>query len=215
MFPVSFVLPVVSTRPHVSPTCCERSEGAQQPLPIEKRLRARVAYDGTEYKGWQIQLEGKSIQKEMEKAFSRRFGERIRVVGASRTDAGVHARGQGCHFDLPPHCVPSDDQQLHHLQFVVNRMLPDSIQINHIGYAPRYLDQQQRSHLWSAMFDATGKLYSYRFNTAQLVDPMDRLYCHREWRAARFGFSEARLREAADKFVGSHDFTAFANRTGK
>lgn len=211
MFLISFVPPVVSTRTHVSPKCCEKSGGVQEPHHVQKRLRARVAYDGTGYRGWQLQAEGKSIQKEMEKAFSRRYGERIRVVGASRTDAGVHARGQACHLDLPPQCMPTSEEELNHLQFVVNRMLPDAIQINHIGYAPRYLDAQQKSHLWSALFDTTGKLYSYRFSTAQSVDPMERLYCHREWRAARYGFCEARLREAADKFVGSHDFTAFAN----
>lgn len=213
MVPLSFALPVITARRRTPVSCCEKQDATETPVPAKKRLRARAAYDGTEYIGWQYQSTGKTIQKELEKAITRRFGVRIRVVGASRTDAGVHARGQAFHFDVPCHCAPVDGQPLEHLQFVVNQMLPEDIQITMVGFAPRYIGKDLQSHLWSAMYDATGKFYSYRFSTALVPDPMERLYCHREWRGVRYGFSEERLREAAAKFVGSHDFSAFTNST--
>lgn len=197
--------------------CCENTDSENTP---KRRLRARVAYDGTAYCGWQFQLKGPTIQSTLEKVLTRRLGHPIRVVGASRTDAGVHARGQAVHFDVPTESV-TDDDQLDKLQFVVNQMLPTDIRMSHVGFAPFYTapvivksavsDTVKRVHLWSSMFDAKGKLYSYRFNVGRTLDPMERLYCHHEWRAQKHGFSEQRLRDAASLFSGTHDFSAFVN----
>lgn len=211
-----FVVPIASTFKHH--VCCCHSQESNTSL--KRRLRARVAYDGTEYNGWQYQDNGRTIQSELEKVLSRRVGQPIRVVGASRTDAGVHARGQAVHFDMPIDCV-NHVSQLGKLEFVVNQMLPADIRLSHIGYAPYYTtpilvkpegsDAAKRIHLWSSMYDAKGKLYSYRFSVGPMLDPMERLYCYREWRAQKHGFCEQRLRIAAEQFSGTHDFSAFAN----
>ena len=88
-----------------------------------KRILLTVEYDGTNYAGWQRQSNGLAVQQVVEEALSTACGERIVITGASRTDAGVHARGQMCHFDttsrIPPERYP----------FVLNTMLPGDIRI--------------------------------------------------------------------------------------
>lgn len=214
---LAFTIPVAPSYRRIC-RCCE-SQASTDSTP-KRRLRARVAYDGTAYNGWQFQLKSPTVQNALEKVLTRRMGQPIRVVGASRTDAGVHARGQAVHFDVPAESV-ADESQLDKLQFVVNQMLPADIRMSHIGFAPFYKtpvivnsegsDDVKRIHLWSSMYDAKGKLYSYRFSIGPVLDPMERLYCHREWRAQKHGFCEQRLREAASSFSGTHDFSAFVN----
>lgn len=204
----------------ITPICCSDSSVSDK-----RRLRARVAYDGTNYNGWQFQLNSRSIQAEIEHALNRRVGHPVRVVGASRTDAGVHARGQAFHIDMPHEFPCSEIEHFNKLEYVLNQMLPPDIRVTRLGRAPVYksrtskddpdnlheMDWIERTHLWSAMYDSVGKLYSYRFSVGPILDPMLRLYCYHEWRASKFGFCEQRLHNAADKFVGTHDFTAFAN----
>mmetsp|Transcript_19681 Transcript_19681/g.24270 ORF Transcript_19681/g.24270 Transcript_19681/m.24270 type:complete len:428 (-) Transcript_19681:1208-2491(-) len=67
------------------------------------RYRGRVAYDGTNFRGWQVQANGRTIQGDIEDVLSRRFNRKIKIVGAGRTDAGVHAKAQAFHFDIYPH----------------------------------------------------------------------------------------------------------------
>lgn len=228
----------------------------------KKRLRGRVAYDGTNYHGWQFQSNAFTVQGAMERVIQRRFGELIRVVGASRTDTGVHARGQAFHMDVPCSETPAEwtVRDLQKLEHVLNQMLPDDIRMSHLDVAPEYTTfthcppcaststtstasgdtetkdnllltpsssssliqtapssggtMLQRQHLWSAIYDARGKLYTYRFSTAKTLDPLLRLYCYREWRAYKFGFCEMRMHQAIQRFEGTHDFSAFANASG-
>ena len=128
------------------------------------RFRARVSYCGTQYYGWQWQPDRTTIQGEIEGILSRRFHRRIPVLGAGRTDAGVHARGQAVHFDLyedeipfspPPPTIPRkedvdvtaasltsrENQQVYNdycneLQYSMNRMLPLDIRIFNLQLAP-------------------------------------------------------------------------------
>lgn len=192
----------------------------------KRRMRARVSYDGTNYKGWQFQNGQPTIQATLEESMSRKFGEHVRVVGASRTDTGVHARGQGFHFDVPPARVPKDALEMHKLEFSLNQLLPADIRIRHVGIAPFATFQAKEPlagldgtvhHLgerpWHAIYSSSGKLYSYRFTVGSVVDPLQRLYRHHEWRASRYGFSEDLLRQATARFVGAHDFSAFTNTT--
>lgn len=181
-------------RPYKSPTC---SAAAEEP---KTRLRARVAYEGSRYSGWQFQPNALTVQGELEAALSRRSGALVRVVGASRTDAGVHARGQGVHFDVP------GSPDLRGLQFSVNQMLPPDIRMRDVCVAP-----EGEKHAWHAIFRAQGKRYSYRFSTRKVYDPLQNSFRMYEYRAAQGRFCERRLREAADRFVGTRDFTAFAN----
>lgn len=157
------------------------------------RLRARVAYDGTKYQGWQLQATGLTIQGVLESALSKRFQRLIRVVGASRTDSGVHGRGQGVHLDVPN--LP-DLGQLEHSW---NRMLPPDVRVHDLCIAPPN---------WHAIFSSRGKHYAYRLSTRQIPDPLCSLYrSHVRQRT----FCITRLREAAARFQGTHDFASFVN----
>ncbi|CAN8072374.1 unnamed protein product [Agarophyton chilense] len=190
-----------------------------------KRFRARVAYDGTHFRGWQFQKACRSVQGELEKAIQRRAGKLIRVVGASRTDSGVHARGQAVHFDVPELLASKEMKDMKKFQFVLNQILPKDIRLTNLELAPLVTQDaipmfKQASLLtsqdiklrpWHSIYCSTGKLYTYRFSIAHYPDPMRRLYRYHEWRAAKFGFSEYALRAATKKFVGSHDFSAFTN----
>lgn len=188
-------------------------------------MRARVAYDGTKYHGWQFQANHSSIQATLEESISVKFGQKIRVVGASRTDSGVHARGQAMHFDVPSHRTPKNGNEIQKFQSTLNQMLPVDIRVSHTSLTPpmstliedsvsderNILEGEPALRPWHAIYNATGKLYTYRFSTGLAFDPLQRLYRYHEWRAARYGFSEEALRKAAARFVGSHDFSAFAS----
>ncbi len=86
-----------------------------------KRIKLVVAYDGTNYCGWQIQANGNTIEAELNKALSHLLGEEIHVIGASRTDAGVHACGNVCVFDTETRIPPEK------ICFAVNMGLPEDI----------------------------------------------------------------------------------------
>jgi tRNA pseudouridine38-40 synthase len=98
-------------------------------------------------------------------------------------------------------------------------MLPDDIRVSCIEPAPAqqrlvYNSDAHAAHAdkpWHAIYCASGKLYSYRMSTTRNHDPQERLYRYHEWRAARFGFDIAAFERAVSVFVGTHDFTSFAN----
>ena len=188
----------------------------QQP---RKRFRARISYDGTGYHGWQFQNHTSTVQGAVENALARRLTTPIRVVGASRTDSGVHSRGQAVHFDVPLPNYEKGAADVDKFEFTMNQLLPSDIRMSHVEVAPfvaplalsmgDYYDAKRG--LWNAIYCSKGKLYSYRFCTARILDPLQRHFRYHEWRAPRRGFCERRLRDAAAKFVGTYDFTAFTN----
>lgn len=121
----------------VPPSSPPPGEGAaascSSPAPLSPpwvRYRARVAYDGTAFCGWQMQPTGRSVQATLAVALSRRFQSPVQVVGAGRTDAGVHAGGQVCHFDAPQ---GTDGGRLRH---ALNRMLPPDVRVGVVEVAP-------------------------------------------------------------------------------
>ena len=121
------------------------------------RYRGRVAYDGTNFKGWQVQSKGRTIQGEIEKTLSTRFNRQMKIVGAGRTDAGVHARGQAFHFDVYPNEVVVKSNQQNRtidldesskggaeedifcksLQTSLNSMLPADVRVWNISKGPQ------------------------------------------------------------------------------
>ena len=111
-----------------------------------RNIKLTIAYDGTDYNGWQLQKNGRTIQAEIEKAVEKTFGEKCRVNGAGRTDSGVHAKGQVAHFKgkvkLPVNKIP----------FVLTALLPRDIQVVRAEEVP--LDFHSR-------FDAKFKHYEY------------------------------------------------------
>ncbi|MCL2000927.1 MAG: tRNA pseudouridine(38-40) synthase TruA [Planctomycetes bacterium] len=157
------------------------------------QCRITVEYDGAGYHGWQVQENARSVQAELERALNQLTGEQVRVRGASRTDAGVHARGQTAAFpmltSIPLGSIPA----------ALNSRLPDDIAV----VAARLEDAA-----FNPRRGCVRKQYSYSITVGQ-VRPA--LADGRSWHVKRRLDIEA-MREAAAKFAGDHDFTSFANR---
>ena len=174
------------------------------------RYAARAMYDGTGFKGWQTQDTDKvvrTVQEMIGKQLCTRYDTKITVTGASRTDLGVHARGQALHFDLPKAC-----EDLKYLEFQMNRMLPDDVRVFNISEAPRGTEHQVRDgEKWHATKSATAKLYIYRFCTNAYVDPMRKRYCTHVYQHTDMVL----LEKCLNTFVGTHDFQGFANKVAR
>lgn len=161
------------------------------------RLKFMVAYDGGSFAGWQSQAHGGAVQDLIEAALEKIAGERIVVHGSGRTDSGVHALGQCAHVEVPQGRLDPADWQR-----ALNASLPATIRI---------LRAQKVRGDFHARFDAKGKIYRYEIYTGSVLPP---LLVGRVWHEAR-QLDPALLREAAQMFVGRHDFAAFsANRGG-
>ena len=118
------------------------------------------------------QNNGRTVCGEIERALAQRFQQRILVIGASRTDAGVHARGQAVHFDVPLEVkVPITSQKL---EVSLNALLPHDVRVYHVEPAP---ERDELGRPWHAIRWATGKLYSYRLQSGGILDPLLR----RQW----------------------------------
>ena len=171
------------------------------------RYVARAMYDGTGFKGWQNQddeRKQRTVQEMINRKLTTRFKTKVTVTGASRTDLGVHARGQALHFDLPEPC---DNLEL--LQFSMNRMLPDDVRVFNVSAVPPGTEQQVLTNdLWHATKSATAKLYVYRFCTNRYVDPIRKRYCTHVYQPTDMVLLEKCLKV----FVGTYDFQGFANK---
>lgn len=156
------------------------------------RVKLTIAYDGPQYGGWQVQPNALSIQELLEKALSIFLREKITLIGSGRTDAGVHAQGQTAHF------TTSSNLDLKRLILSANALLP---------YDIRLLDATLAHPEFHARYDATGKIYHYRLHLAPANDPFKRLYSYH----IPYALNLAALHSATKHFIGTHDFTAFAN----
>ncbi len=155
------------------------------------RYRATLAYDGTGFYGFQRQRNAApTVQGEVEAALGRISGQRVEVIGAGRTDAGVHASGQVIAFDLNWRHTPEA------LRDALNAALPEAIAVREVAEAAP--DFHPR-------FDARSRTYVYRLYSASVRDPLRRLYA---WHVS--GDLDARAMQAAAECVlGTHDFTSF------
>src|SRR5438128_6238277 len=115
---------------------------------MSRRLKLIVAYDGEHFAGWQSQIHRNTIQDQLERAFHRISGERVRVHGAGRTDAGVHALGQCAHVDLAQPKLPAGDWVR-----ALNALLPPAIRVLRCSFV---------STKFHARLSAKGKVYRYR-----------------------------------------------------
>lgn len=120
------------------------------------RLRLAIAYLGTAYSGWQVQPGPKTVQGTLEDAVARIGGRRVRVTGASRTDAGVHATGQVAHFDAPRELSPGEWRR------ALNAVLPGDV---------RVLEARPVDDDFDARHGARRKQYVYRVDTAPVQSP--------------------------------------------
>ncbi|MES1242849.1 MAG: tRNA pseudouridine(38-40) synthase TruA [Acidobacteriota bacterium] len=155
------------------------------------RYRLTISYRGTRYAGWQRQDNAVSVQQVVEEAVAKLAGLPIRVTGASRTDAGVHARGQVAHLDLERPLPPRA------LVHGVNPHLPEDV---------RVLAAAEVEEGFHARKSALGKEYRYRLSRAEVVSPLDSLFVVQV--PAKIDL--ARMALAAACLPGRHDFSAFA-----
>lgn len=149
-----------------------------------------ITYDGTNYSGFQVQENAPTIQEAIEKALAVIYKERVRITGAGRTDAGVHARGQTANFKAPFHIAEKK------LPEALNTLLPPGIVIT--GAERVGID-------FHARYDARKKLYSYTIDRAFYPQVLRRLYC---WHMPDRLDLEL-MKKAAALFEGTHDFKAF------
>ena len=126
----------------------------------------------------------------------------LQRVGASRTDQGVHAKGQCIHFDLPHEKEIGDIAEFQHSY---NRMLPPDLKIYNMSIAPIPSDSLFPFH---ATISSTGKQYIYRFCTNDYVDPMSRLYYTHFY----YPFDLDLFKHCLSQFIGTHDFSAYSNQ---
>lgn len=150
-----------------------------------------MAYDGTAYAGFQIQPNAPTVQGELERVLAVICGEPVRITGAGRTDAGVHASGQV--IDLRTTSGLATEE----LERGVNALLPEDIAISSLEPA---------EDSFHARFSATGRTYEYRIRNAPVRDPL--WTRHEHWHPGELDV--AAMRAAAALLVGRHDFAAFA-----
>lgn len=155
---------------------------------LTERLKLTVAYDGTPFRGWQSQASGDSVQDHLERSFQIILGTDLRVHGAGRTDAGVHATGQVAHVDVPSgYLTPTRWAR------ALNDILHPSIRLVDITLASP--DFHTRHH-------ARGKIYRYRIYNASFLHPLE---INRAWMVPG-ALDLARLDSAARLLEGQHDF---------
>lgn len=155
-----------------------------------KRVGLIVAYDGTNYCGWQTQNNGITIQGELNRCLSELTGEEIETIGASRTDAGVHAMGNVAVFDTDAR-MPGEK-----FSYALNQRLPEDIRIQlseemPMDFHPRYCDSE--------------KTYEYRILNRRFPVPTERLYSY----FYHYDLDVEKMRAATSYFIGEHDFASF------
>jgi tRNA pseudouridine38-40 synthase len=156
-----------------------------------RRLRFQVAYEGTDFHGWQVQPGLATVQGVLEEAIGTIEGSPVHVEGSGRTDAGVHALAQVAAVSLQNRIPPDNFRR------AVNRLLPYTIRISDVretepGFHPR--------------FDAKRKTYEYRIYREEICAPFDRRYVYHH----PYPLNESAMLGAAPLLEGEHDFSAFA-----
>src|SRR5213596_3803920 len=165
-------------------------------IDMSRRLKLIVAYDGAPFAGWQSQSHRNTIQDYLERAFERVTGRPVRVHGAGRADAGVHALAQCAHVDVNKALAPARWME------ALNALLPPAIRVLRCRYV---------SNNFHARLSAKGKVYRYRIWCAPVLPPFE---YRRAWHIAR-PLNLKLLKTAAKQFVGTHDFAGFAANRGK
>ncbi len=156
------------------------------------RIRLTLAYDGTGFRGWQLQPRDRTVQGELEAAVSRIVTAPVRVHGSGRTDSGVHALGQVCHFDVP------DSRATVPWRRALNSLLPEDISV----LSCEIVDSQFHSR-----YSAVSKTYAYTlWHTRDFIHPQRRNFV---WQCGPVDVDAMEL--AAAELLGEHDFSAFQN----
>lgn len=156
-----------------------------------RRFRATIAYDGTDYHGWQVQPDLPTIQGTLESVLGEIEGTSVQVAGSGRTDAGVHALAQVSAFTLT-NPIPADN-----LRRAMNRLLPGDI---------RVLDVVETASDFNPRHHALAKTYEYRIYRAEVCPPFERRYVYHH----PYPLDVAAMQRVTPHLEGTHDFSAFA-----
>lgn len=157
-----------------------------------KRIKLEIAYDGTNYCGWQLQPGLPTIEAEINKALSALLREEITVIGASRTDSGVHARGNVAVFDTNAR-IPAEK-----ICLALNQRLPEEVRVqSSIEVAPDFHPRKVNCR----------KTYEYRILNRRIALPMERLYSYFVY----YSLDTDAMQKAAEYLVGEHDFKSFCS----
>jgi tRNA pseudouridine38-40 synthase len=157
-----------------------------------RNIRLTLAYDGTDFAGWQVQKAQRTVQGVIEEALARMHGHPVRIRGAGRTDTGVHATGQVANFHTELDSLPAARWHL-----ALNSYLPPDV---------RVLESREAEADFSAKKSARLRIYAYYLLAAEVGPPHLRRFC---WKILRRPDTAA-LNRLASVFLGEHDFTTFA-----
>ena len=155
-----------------------------------KRVMLTVAYDGTAYHGWQVQPNGVTIEGELNRVLRDLTGEKIQVIGASRTDAGVHGLCNIAVFDTESN-IPGEK-----FSYALNQRLPEDIKV---------VDSCEVAEDFHPRHVSSKKTYEYKIYNAKFPDPTKRLYSHFTYTS----LNVEKMQQAASYLVGEHDFKSF------
>jgi tRNA pseudouridine38-40 synthase len=158
-----------------------------------RNVRLRIAYDGTDYVGWQVQPNGTSVQAVLLEAIRRLTGEQATLFAAGRTDSGVHALGQVANFRTNS-TIPADQ-----IRRGLQNYLPDDVVVRHVDEVPED---------FHATYDAIRKRYRYVIRNTRVKDPFTRRFAWHFWG----DLDVAAMQSAADVLLGTHDFRCFESQ---
>lgn len=157
-----------------------------------KRVMLTVAYDGTNYHGWQLQPNVITVESVLNDKLSELFHEDIKVIGASRTDTGVHALGNIAVFDTEAR-MPAEK-----VSYALNQRLPEDIRIQKSEEVPQDFHPRHQN---------SRKTYEYKILNREFPQPVYRLYAHFTY----VPLDVERMQQAAEFLVGEHDFKSFCS----
>ncbi len=157
------------------------------------KVKIIVSYDGTEYNGWQIQPSGNTVQGQIENAIFLLTGEKVRVTGSGRTDAGVHAEGQVASFSISTESIPANKFAL-----ALNTVLPDDIKV---------IKSEGAEENFHPTRSAKRKTYVYSMYLSEVCLPLKERYALK----VPTNLDVEKMREASELLIGEHDFKAFSS----
>jgi tRNA pseudouridine38-40 synthase len=156
-----------------------------------QRFKCEIAYDGSQFSGYQVQPGKRTVQLEVERALAKiHKGNPVKIFASGRTDAGVHARGQVIHFDSPL-AIPEDRWVT-----ALNSLLPKDIAVG---------STEKAAEGFHSRFDANGKEYRYFIYRGKIRSPFERHYAYHY----PYHLDIGAMREAAEHLLGTHDFSSF------
>jgi tRNA pseudouridine38-40 synthase len=158
-------------------------------------FKLTIAYDGTDFHGWQMQNGKMTVQGEIVSVLQKLTQEDVQLIASGRTDAGVHALGQVANFRTQSALSAPEFQR------ALNALLPASIRI---------VTAEETGPAFNARYSAKGKIYRYRLYRSKVVPP----FLYRYVLHYPFPLDEQAMKDAAERFVGVHDFSSFAASTG-